>query len=93
MHLYNCQKRFCIEPSVTYGHTQKKCDMHIYIHLKRQTTLSRKRNGLDLCEGGEKHWKLIIVFVFLYYSYIAVSDKTKHGLVKRKCNTIPGMEY
>ena len=72
--------------NVTCTHT------YIHIHLKRQTTLSRKRNGLDLCEGGEKHWKLIIVFVFLY-AYIAVYDKTEHGLVRRKRNSISGLEY
>ena len=91
MHLYNCQKSFCIQRSVTYGHTQKKCDMHIYVHtyiyLKWQTTLSRKRNGLDLCEGGENIGNSLLYLSF--YIIHTLQYLTKRNTDLSKENVIP----
>ena len=84
-------KSFFVQPSVTYGHTQKKCDMHIYVHtyiyLKWKTTLSRKRNGLDLCEGGENIGNSLLYLSF--YIIHTLQYLTKRNTDLSKENVIP----
>ena len=61
--------------------------VHTYIYLKWQTTLSRKRNGLDLCEGGENIGNSLLYLSF--YIIHTLQYLTKRNTDLSKENVIP----